>query len=376
MPNSSTISPAMVATCPVDLDERGAWLALASISGLGPRRMAALLTEFESACGVLRAPHRALREVPGVPSALARTIERTDPADGARLEHTASDAGQQVLTPADVGYPALLRAIPDPPLVLYVVGDPAIFNLPAVAIVGSRDHTSYGERVASTMGGAAGAAGVVVVSGLARGLDAVAQAAALDAGGTTIGVLGHGADIVYPRSNTALFRRVTDLGMLLSEYPPGAEPTAGSFPRRNRLISGLARALVVVEAADGSGTMITVAMALEQGREVFAVPGPITGESSRGTNRLIRDGATPLLGPEDLLAIFGASAATPAAASPACTLSVTEARVFGALDTEPRHLDEIALSSGLPVGELLGTLLGLELGGLVEQLSGSRYQRR
>ncbi len=376
MPISSTISPAMVATRPVDPDERGAWLALASIVGLGPRRMAALLTEFESACGVLRAPHRALLGVAGIPPAIARAIGRTEPSDGATLEHAASEVGQQVLTPADAGYPALLRAIPDPPLTVYVVGDPAIFSRPAVAIVGSRDHTRYGERVAATMGGAAGAAGVVVVSGLARGLDAVAQAAALDAGGTTIGVLGHGADIVYPRSNAALFRRVTALGMLLTEYPPGAEPTAGSFPRRNRLISGLARALVVVEAADGSGTMITVAMALEQGREVFAVPGPITGESSRGTNRLIRDGATPLLGPEDLLAIFGASAAVPAPASPECTLSVTEARVFGALDTEPRHLDQVALASGLPVGELLGTLLGLELGGLVEQLPGSRYQRR
>ncbi|MEO5824715.1 MAG: DNA-processing protein DprA [Gemmatimonadales bacterium] len=376
MPNSSTISPAMVATRPVDPDERSAWLALASIVGLGPRRMAALLSEFESACGVLRAPHRAVREVAGIPNALARTIGRLEPSDGAKLEHAASAVGQQVLTPADAGYPVLLRAIPDPPLTVYVVGDPAIFNRPAVAIVGSRDHTQYGERVAATMGGAAGASGVVVVSGLARGLDAVAQAAALDAGGTTIGVLGQGADIVYPRSNAALFRRVTHLGMLLSEYPPGTEPTAGSFPRRNRLISGLARALVVVEAADGSGTMITVAMALEQGREVFAVPGPITGESSRGTNRLIRDGATPLLGPEDLLAIFGATSGARAPASPECTLSVTEARVFGALDTEPRHLDQVALSSGLPVGELLGTLLGLELGGLVEQLPGSRYQRR
>jgi DNA processing protein len=366
----------MVATRPVDQDERGAWLALASISGLGPRRMAALLTEFESACGVLRAPHRALQEVAGIPPALARTIGRTDPTDGAALERSATDVGQQILTPADAEYPALLRAIPDPPLTLYVVGDSAILNRPAVAIVGSRDHTSYGERVAATMGGAAGAAGVVVVSGLARGLDAVAQAAALDAGGTTIGVLGHGADIVYPRANAALYRRVAELGMLLSEYPPGAQATQGSFPRRNRLISGLARALVVVEAADGSGTMITVAMALEQGREVFAVPGPITAASSRGTNRLIRDGATPLLGREDLLAIFGASSAAPAPASPECTLSVTEARVFGALDTEPRHLDQIALSSGLPVGVLLGTLLGLELGGLVEQLPGSRYQRR
>lgn len=376
MPISSTISPAMVATCPVDQDERGAWLALAAIPGLGPRRMAALLTEFESACGVLRAPHRALRDLPGIPAALAGAIGRLEGSDGAALEHAATEAGQQVLTPADPAYPALLRAIPDPPLILFAVGDPAILNRPAVAIVGSRNHTGYGERVAATMGGAAGAAGVVVVSGLARGLDAVAQAAALDAGGTTIGVLGNGADIIYPRGNAVLYRRVVELGILLSEYPPGTLPTAGSFPRRNRLISGLARALVVVEAADGSGTMITVAMALEQGRDVFAVPGPITGESSRGTNRLIRDGATPLLGPEELLAIFGATPGVHAPASPECTLSVTEARVFSALDAEPRHLDEVALSSGLPVGELLGTLLGLELGGLVEQLSGSRYQRR
>ncbi len=375
MPISSTISQAMVANCPADPDEREAWLALASVPGLGPRRLATLLSEFHSASAVLRATQDALREVPGVPPAVVRAISRAGASDGAALLDAATQAGQEILTPADTAYPALLRAIPDPPLALFVVGNVGILNQPAVAIVGSRDHTGYGERVAATMGGAAGGAGVVVVSGLARGLDAVAQAAALDAGGTTVGVLGHGADIVYPRENAALYRRVIDGGLLLSEFPPGAQPTPGSFPRRNRLISGLARVLVVVEAADGSGTMITVAMALEQGREVFAVPGPITGESSRGTNRLIRDGATPLLGVEELLAVFGAAPACTETA-PECSLTATEARVFGALGTDARHLDDVALASGLPIGELLGTLLGLELGGLVTQLPGSRYQRR
>jgi DNA processing protein len=229
-----------------------------------------------------------------------------------------------------------------------------------------------GERVA--------AAGLVVVSGMARGLDAVAQSAALDGGGTTIGVLGNGIGVVYPAANRELYDRVESTGLLLTENPPGERPTAASFPRRNRLISGLVRVVVVVEAAKGSGTLVTVAAALEQGREVMAVPGPITSPTSEGTNQLLRDGADPILQLNDLLAKYSLAVPTPAADSdqadlPPCNLSGNEAMALNALTAESRHVDEIAERTGLPIGLLLGVLCGLELGGLAEQLPGSLFRR-
>lgn len=377
---SSTVPGGPHATTqPDDTDERAAWLALATVPGLGPRTMTTLLSRFGTASGVLRAPLAAFAEVNGITRSVARAVVRAAPDAGRALEDAAARVGQVVLTPADAAFPAVLRDIPDPPLMLYAVGDLTLTQHPAVAIVGSRDHTAYGAEVARWMGETAAAAGIVVVSGMARGLDAMAQAAALDAGGNTIGVLGNGADVAYPRANAALYKRVADRGLLLTESPPGQEPIQGAFPRRNRLISGLARALVVVEAADGSGTMITVATALEQGRDILAVPGPITSPTSRGTNRLIRDGATPLLTADDLLAAFGAVAEPRGLVPvepPECTLTPTEARVIAALTTTATHIDAIALSVGLPIGELLGTLLGLELGGMAEQVAGGSYRRR
>lgn len=377
---SSTVPDGQRSTTPPgDHDERAAWLALATVPGLGPRTMAAVLGKFGTASGVLRAPLDAFGEVDGITRSVARAIMRASPDAGRALEAKAIGVGQVVLTPADPAFPTMLRSIPDPPLILYAVGDLALTQHPAVAIVGSRDHTAYGAEVARWMGATAAAAAIVVVSGMARGLDAMAQAAALDAGGTTVGVLGNGADVAYPRSNAGLYRRVADCGLLLTESPPGQEPIQGAFPRRNRLISGLARALVVVEAADGSGTMITVATALEQGRDILAVPGQITSPTSRGTNRLIRDGATPLLTPDDLLAAFGAAPTTrivPPVDPPLCTLTPTEARVVAALTTTAAHIDEISLAVGLPIGELLGTLLGLELGGMAEHVTGGNYRRR
>ncbi len=373
---STTSTPT---TNPPDPVERKAWIALARLPGLGPHRMAQLLSMFGSASGVLQAPLAAFRGAGVMNRALLDAMQRITPADGEAIERLAESRNQQLLTPVDPGFPVLLRSIPDPPLLLFAVGQVSLASQPAVAIVGSRDHTAYGEAVAASMGHAAGLAGIVVVSGMARGLDATAQAAALDAGGTTVGVLGCGADLVYPRQNAPLYRRVAAEGLLLTESPPGEEPTQGAFPRRNRLISGLARALVVVEAADGSGTMITVATALEQGREVLAVPGPITSATSRGTNRLIRDGATPLLSPGELLALYGASPPSPPSApalAPQCTLSPTEARVFGSISHDPVPVDSIAIAVGMPIGDLLATLLGLEIGGMVEAVGGGRYRRK
>lgn len=361
-----------------DLSERAAWLALAMVPGLGARRLADLIEHFGSARDVFTTSADALRGVTSLGARQLERIRRFDDRQVERLLERAAAAGQSVLVPSDDAFPARLRAIPDPPPVLFARGDPALLQRAAVAIVGSRDHSRYGAEVAERLAEAAAAAGVVVVSGMARGLDAVAQGAAMRAGGTSIGVLGTGVDRVYPLSNRALFERILEDGLLVSEHPPGDRGHAGAFPRRNRLISGLSQALVVVEAAEGSGTLITVNCALEQGREVLAVPGPISSPTSRGTNRLLRDGATPILDPEDLLAALGirGQAGAPAAAAPPCSLSPDEARVLDALGHEPTQLDELAIGVGLPIGTLLGTLLGLELGGLVEQLPGSIFRRR
>ena len=355
-----------------DPAERAAWLALAAIRGLGARRLAALVRHAGSARAVFEASPSDLAALDGFTRrAAARILRARPPAD-----HAAADPpGETLLIPPDPGYPARLRAIPDPPPLLHCRGALDLLARDAIAIVGSRDHTRYGARVARGLGEVAVAAGLVVVSGMARGLDAVAQSAALDAGGGTIGVLATGVDVVYPRQNAALFARVLERGALLSEAPPGRRVEPGAFARRNRIISGLARAVVVVEATEASGTMLTVAAALEQGREVLAVPGPIDAPTSRGTNRLLRDGATPLLDPAELPGLLGL-AAPPRTRAPVPTGTPEEARALGALDHEGRHVDEVALRAGLPVGTLLGALLGLELAGLVEQLPGGEFRRR
>ncbi len=362
----------------IDADARLAWVALTQVPGLGARRIAALVAAFGSPVAAMHAPDDAVAELDGFTVRAAQAIRTADLARAAALIDSATSAGQQVLIPSDPEYPARLRSIPDPPPVLFARGDTALFCRPAVAIVGSRVHSRYGADVAAELARTAVDAGAVVVSGMALGLDAIAQTAALDAGGTTIGVLGTPVDVIYPRSNRPLFERTLAVGALLSEYPSGTRGHASAFPRRNRLISGLSGALVVVEAAEGSGTLITVNCALEQGRDVLAVPGPITVETSRGTNRLIRDGATPILEPDDLRRALGVepTGVVPRPAVAPCTLSPDEARVFDFLTREPRHIDEIALAVGMPIGTLLGNLLGLELGGLIEQLPGSHFRVR
>lgn len=357
--------------------ERLAWLALASIEGIGARRIAALVSRFGSAPAVLEAGESELADVDGLNLRTARLVRSANAQAALRLVRDAEHLGQRVLVPSDPEYPPPLRTIPDPPPLLYARGDLLLGSGRCVAIVGSRNHTRYGGEIAAELGAEVARAGITVVSGMALGLDAVAHAAALDAGGNTIGVLGTGVDQVYPRANAQLFARVLARGMLLSEYPPGDRGTPGAFPRRNRLISGLSGALVVVEAAEDSGTLITVNCALEQGRDVYAVPGPINSPTSRGTNRLIRDGAVPILEPGDLTRALGLQGEAPSREVPfPVNLSDNEARVLATLRQDPLHVDEIALAAGLPIGALLGTLLGLEIGGLAEQLPGSVFRRR
>jgi DNA processing protein len=293
--------------------------------------------------------------------------------------------GGRVLLTTDADFPELLRTIPDPPPVLFALGELRLLEPPAVAIVGSRDHTRYGAEVCRVLAVEAAAVGVVVVSGMARGLDAVAHGAALDAGGATIGVLGNGLGVVYPSANRELYDRVASGGLLLTEFPPGERPHVGSFPRRNRLISGLARVTVVVEAAAGSGALITAGTALDQGREVLAVPGPITSPMSVGCNRLIRDGATPFLEPADLLQHFPQChriVLSPPAGPPMDTsplpesLTPEERELALLLGAQPLHLDDLVARSSRAAGDLLSLLCGLELAGVIEQRPGRLFRRR
>jgi DNA processing protein len=302
---------------------------------------------------------------------------------GSKLLEAASRAGAEALIAIDERYPAVLRDIPEPPPVLFAVGDLTLLSRPAAAIVGSRDHSSYGSEVCAAVSSAVARAGVVVVSGMARGLDAVAHSAALDCGGTTIGVLGNGHGVIYPAANRALYQRVADRGLLLSEFPPGERPHPGSFPRRNRLISGLASVTVVIEAAEGSGALITAGTALDQGREVMAVPGNITSPTSVGTNRLIRDGAAPLLEPADLLEYYPtmagpvpvASILTPRVKPLPDILSPEERQLALLCDGTALHPDELARRCSRSVGEVLALLSGLEIAGVLAQEPGGVFKR-
>jgi DNA processing protein len=363
--------------------ERLAYLALTQVPGMGPARLAALLTAYPSPLGAHSAPFELLCTVPGFSRAMATALKETPLAIGQKTLEAAEQLGAKVLLPDDTGYPVLLRHIPDPPPVLFALGDDSLMSRPAAAVVGSRDHSSYGADVCRRVAGAAAEAGVVIVSGMARGLDAVAHAAALDCEGSTVGVLGNGHGVIYPSANRKLYERVAATGLLLSEFPPGERPHAGSFPRRNRLISGLARVTVVIEAAVGSGALITAGTALDQGREVMAVPGNITSAVSEGTNRLIRDGATPLLDPGDVLQYFpelGARSAERGAARPVQlplpeTLSAAERELAELIGGQPFHPDELATRSGRPIGEVLGILSGLEIAGVLEQAPGRVFRR-
>ena len=363
--------------------ERAAWVALALTPGIGPTRLHALLSVCHTPLGAISAPFEFLRTIPGMTIAAATALAGTSMESGRIAIEQTERLGGRVLLPSDSEYPDLLRQIGEPPPVLFALGRLELLGRPVAAIVGSRDHTPYGGEVARLVSWHVGAAGVVVVSGMARGLDAVAHAAGLDAGGGTIGVLGNGLGVVYPAANRRLYDRVAADGLLLTEFPPGERPNAGSFPRRNRIISGLARVTVVIEAATGSGALITAESALDQGREVMAVPGPITSPQSAGTNRLIRDGAQPLLEPADLLAHF------PDAVPPACPpalpaglsplpedLGPAECAVADLLGADTISLDQLIGRSGLRPAEVLAALSALEIAGVVEQDPGHRFRRR
>ncbi len=354
--------------------DRDYWIALNMAAGIGPVRFQRLLQVCGGPREAWHASDFALanagleRRTADSLNTLRRTI--TPEAIGGQLQvqHI------QALTLLDEAYPANLRLIADPPPVLFVRGEICPSDERAVAVVGTRRATAYGHSVTQRLASDLAAAGVTVVSGLAKGVDTVAHRATIDAGGRTLAVLGNGLDQVYPPQNAKLAERVSGAGALVSEFPPGTPPDAVNFPRRNRIISGLSRATLIVEAPAHSGALITADFALEQGRDVLVVPGSILSPTSVGPNDLLKQGATPVTGVQDILEALG-EPGMHSVARGMPQLPDQESSVWEALGRDPRHVDELARSLGERAGEISAVLAILELKGLARHVGSMLYTR-
>ena len=358
------------------MDPLAYWIGFNKVRGIGPARLRALLDYFGSIEQAWQAPADVLTEIGLDRRSSANLIEARAALDLEDELDKVRRAGVHVWTWEDQEYPQRLLKINDPPPVLYVRGELRSADDWAVAIVGTRKASNYGREVARLLGHDLAKAGVTIVSGLARGIDAEAHRAALEAGGRTLAVLGSGVDIIYPWENRKLAEEILEHGALISEYALGAAPEATNFPPRNRIISGLSRGVVVVEAGEQSGALITADYAADQGRDVFAVPGSIFQRSSLGANRLIRDGAQPVLKANDVLeALDLTTVAEHAEAQMLLPTDPTEALLFEHLGDEPVHVDEMSRTVDLPVSAVSGTLALMELKGLVRQVGGMNYVR-
>ena len=342
--------------------------------GIGAVRLQALINHFGSAADAWQGSSDQLLAAGLGAKVIERLIEARKTIDLDQLWDKIAEQGIQIITWDDELYPPRLKEIQQPPPVLYVRGELLPEDHFAVAIVGTRRVTSYGRQVAEELAAFLAANGVTVVSGLAHGVDAVAHSAALKAGGRTIAVLGSGVDRIYPPENRALAEQMMTRGALVSDYPVGTAPEAANFPPRNRIISGLSLAVIVVEAGETSGALITAGFAAEQGREVFAVPGSILAPQSKGANRLIQNGALPLLTPADLMQALNLTrVGAQKSARKILPANEVEAQLMNMLGNEPMHVDEIRSQTGLPVERVSAALVMMELKGMVRQVGGMNY---
>lgn len=351
------------------------WLQLTLTPGLGAAAIRSLLGRFGLPENILSAPSKQLESVVG--SAAAAQLRSRDTAAAVeRALRWVQTPGHAVITLADAAYPKLLLEIPDPPALLYAVGRLELLERPSLALVGSRNATAQGARNAEQFARAFSGAGFTIVSGLAMGIDAAAHRGGLAADGSTIAVLGTGVDMIYPRQNTELAARIAQSGLLLSEFALGSAAVAHHFPRRNRLISGLAQGCLVVEAALASGSLITARAALEQGREVFAVPGSIHSPLSKGCHALIKQGAKLVESADDVLAELSAFRA-PGTQREHKTSAAgqDEGALLPHLGFDPVDIESLCTRSGLSVEQVSAGLLRLELAGQVAALPGGLYQR-
>lgn len=353
------------------------WLALSSLRGIGPTRFMQLISAFGSPRSALEASPEDWALLPGFSTKTAEALqagpnEKSVAGQLRALEK--SGASMAVLGGAD--YPVLLARIPDAPPFFFYRGRFTPADEHAIAIVGARTPTPYGRKMASSIADDLTRAGLTVVSGLAYGVDSLAHQAALDADGRTIAVFGCGLDIIYPREHRGLAARVAESGVLVSEFPFGVAPARENFPKRNRLISGLSQGVVIVEARGVSGALLTARHALEQNREVFAVPGPAGSELSVGTNNLIKAGARLVTAAEDVLNDIGIqSQVEPKVVMPLPNLTPIQQKVHSGLSETPCHIDQLSVDLSFTVGELSTILLDLELLGVVGQMAGKRFYK-
>jgi len=364
-------------------EELQASIQLSLLEGIGPRRFAELVTHFGSACQVLAHSGHQLAEITSLqPRQFSDLHSPGNHARAAEILAHCRRSETHILLSQSQDYPALLREIHDPPPILYMRGNRLPRDDLSLAIVGTRFATPYGLEMARRLSTAAVQRGFTVVSGLARGIDGMAHDAAIRAGGRTIAVLGGGLERIYPAEHTTLAGQVIESGMLASEHPPRADPTAGAFPRRNRLISGMALGLIVVEAPGRSGALITAQLALEQGREVFAVPGPINQKSSRGCHQLIREGAVLIESLDHVIEELGPLAKETRdpkgqlVRHPAeLDLNDLERLVLTTMETRPTSIDQVIRSSGVPAAQVLSILSVLEVRQLICREPGQQVRR-
>ena len=364
------------------------WVAFTRIPSIGPARARTLEGAFgtmEAAWHATEAELRAAGLDGRVVAQVRERRPRIDPDDEMAKLHR---QGIGALAWSSPDYPELLKTIADPPPVLFHQGAFRPEDRRAVAVVGTRNATSYGREACASLVAALASSGVTIVSGMARGIDAIAHRTALEAGGRTVGVMASGLDMVYPPEHRELARQVAASGVVVSEHPPGQRPSPQTFPRRNRILSGLTLGVLVVEAPHKSGAMWTVHWALEQGREVFAVPGSIFSPASQGVNRLVQDGAKLVLSPEDVLEELNLSTLAAPVPMPTPTKAVEaaprrattaaqgpEGDLLSLLADEPRHVDEVCRQAGMPITTVSSALTLLELKGLVRQVGAMHYVR-
>ena len=358
----------------IDMDEKKFWVGFNLIKGIGAVRMQGLVAAFGDLQTAWGADPASLAQAGLGAKVIERVLAARQKVDLDQVWARIESQGIKVLTWQDEDYPSRLKEIDQPPPVMYIRGEYLPDDLFAVAIVGTRRVTPYGRQITEEISAFLASNGITVVSGLARGVDAIAHQTSLKAGGRTIGVLGSGVDKIYPPEHVKLAAQMMERGAVISDYAPGTPPDASNFPPRNRIISALSLAVVVIEAGETSGALITAGFAAEQGREVFAVPGSILAPQSKGTNKLIQNGALPLLSVNDLMqALDFTRIGEHKSARKVIPADETEARLMGLLGGEPLHVDEIRNQTDLPIERVSATLALMELKGMVRQVGGMNY---
>ncbi len=357
-------------------------LTLSMVPGIGAARLRALVNHFGNPESVLAASERALASTDGIDRSLAKKIrmERNFEKEVQVQLSRLNKSEAKLITFWDKEFPENLKKIYDPPVMLFVRGDLSNSDKYSVAIVGTRNPTTYGKHIAEKFAAELSEQGIVIVSGLARGIDTIAHATTVRSGGRTIAVLGSGVDVIYPSENRRLAEQILIGGVIISEYYMGAKPDAVNFPRRNRIISGISLGTIIVETDENGGAMITASTALDQNREVFAVPGNVSEKKSRGTNRLIKEGRAKLVVDipdvvEELRYKLNPILKDQPKVQSRVQLSIFEQKIFDALTDEPIHIDALAEKCTMATSDLLVQLLGLELKGVVKQLPGKCFTK-